>query len=180
MDQVLNLSDYRMSDSQKLSVVQLCLWENDEKFSLFLNSLCCTFACIGPILCGTGLQNLWRDGRENRCVRVWRTSVNGGIVCMSVCLCVHGTVYAVVEAGFNIMYFPVEKGGWGICFKRYLLVRPRLRKIRHIGSNAKCRYLKNLRPPPLLWPHTPPPPPLRTINVNTVYLFKQGEGGGES
>jgi len=48
---------------------------------------------------------------------------------MSVCLCVHVTVYAVVEAGFNIMYFPVEKGGWGICFKRYLLVRPRLRKI---------------------------------------------------
>jgi hypothetical protein len=51
---------------------------------------------------------------------------------MSVCLCVHVlvTVYAVVEAGFNIMYFPVEKRERGICLKRYLLVRPRLRKIR--------------------------------------------------
>ncbi len=73
-------------------------------------------------------------------------------MCMSVCLCVYVTVYAVVEAGFQhfVRYFPVEKRGRGICFKRYLLVRPRLRKIRHIGSNAKCRYPKNLRPPPLL------------------------------
>ncbi len=38
-----------------------------------------------------------------------------------------------------------------------------------------------LRPPPLLWPHTPPPPPIHTAYVctRTVYLFTQGGGGGE-
>ncbi len=33
---------------------------------------------------------------------------------MSVCLCVHVTVCVFVEAGFNVMYFPLEKGGRGI------------------------------------------------------------------
>jgi hypothetical protein len=100
-------------------------------------------------------------------------------VCMSVCLCEHVTVYAVVEAGFNIMYFPVEKGERGICLKRYLLVRPRHRKIRHIGSNAKCRYPKNLRPLPPMTPILPPPLP--TVNVNTVHiLIHTGKGRGRA
>ncbi len=30
--------------------------------------------------------------------------------------------------------------------------------------------------PPLLWPHTPPPPLLHTVYVCTVYLFTQGRG----
>ncbi len=63
----------------------------------------------------------------------------------------------------------------------------RLRKIRLIECNAKCRYLKNwhvkglcgrcvicMRPPPLLWPHYPP---FYTLH-GTVYLFTQGKGGG--
>ncbi len=59
--------------------------------------------------------------------------------------------------------------------------------IHYIDTNAKCRYLKKftykgtlrqvficLRPPPLLWPHTPP----HTVFAYTVYLFTRGRGGG--
>ncbi len=60
-------------------------------------------------------------------------------------------------------------------------------KIRLTESNAKCRFPKKfnckgtlrqvficLRPPPLLWPHTPP---ALTHCIN-VYLFTQGRGVG--
>ncbi len=63
-------------------------------------------------------------------------------------------------------FYTADKMGWG------------RRKIRLIECNAKCRYLKNwpvkglccrcfvcLRPPPLLWPHSPP------LTHCTVYLY---------
>ncbi len=61
------------------------------------------------------------------------------------------------------------------------------RKIRLIESNAKCRYLKKglcgrclicMRPLPLLWPHTPPPPcTLYTCIQVPVYAYSHSEGG---
>jgi hypothetical protein len=71
----------------------------------------------------------------------------------------------------------------------------KLRKIILIESNAKCRYLKKWPvkrlcgrcfylsevPPPLLWPHTFPPPfyTVYVYTVYTAYLFTQGKGEGE-
>ncbi len=56
------------------------------------------------------------------------------------------------------------------------------RKRRLIEGNAKCRHLKKLTSTWTLRPrtpyHRPPPPPLHTVYVNTVYLFTQGREGG--
>ncbi len=66
-------------------------------------------------------------------------------------------------------------------------------KIRLIESNTKGHYLKKnwpvkgicgrcficLRPPPLLWPNTPPPLTQCTVYVYTVYLFTQRRGEGD-
>ncbi len=68
------------------------------------------------------------------------------------------------------------------------------RKIRLIESNAKSRYLQKityertlrcfncLRPPPLLWPHTTPPPPY-TLCIQYTYSHREGgegRGGGRA
>jgi hypothetical protein len=62
------------------------------------------------------------------------------------------------------------------------------RKIRLIEDNAKCGHLKKLtckgtmRRSIYVWVPEPhhTPPPLHTVYVYIVYLFKQGRGRGES